>query len=221
MQSSTVRNSFVAGIGLGLALVLLGWMLVPTTSIASIAAALKILAIYGVLGYLGAPRLSRIHPQILPTAAIIGLLAGIIFTGEIAWEYIALPSNNTSAGPIEFGIVFALYFLSALIVTYRTGQLRQGILTAICGAMIGSLIWLIAVLAIFYIFRGSSQQTQVFRAEGNFEDFARSGMSDFNTFIIEDFMGAGFFHLLLGPIIATILGTAGGLIGKGLARFRA
>ena len=38
------------------------------------------------------------------------------------------------------------------------------------------------------------------------------------TFIMEDFLGAGFFHLLLGPLIAGILASAGGIVGKGLAR---
>ncbi len=201
-------------------LVLLGWILVPTTDILSIAGPLVILTVYSVLGYFGAPKLDRLNPQILRTASLFGVLAGVIFVSEVLWEYIALPADNTRAGLIEFGSVFGLYFLSGLVVAYRTRQLRQGILTAISGAMLGSLIWLIAVLAVFYIFRGSPQQTQVFRAEGNYEDFARSGMSDFNSFIMEDFMGAGFFHLLLGPTVATILGTIGGLLGKGLAKLR-
>jgi hypothetical protein len=40
----------------------------------------------------------------------------------------------------------------------------------------------------------------------------------FSAFIIEDFLGAGFFHLLLGPLIAVFLASAGALLGKGLAR---
>jgi hypothetical protein len=40
------------------------------------------------------------------------------------------------------------------------------------------------------------------------------------TFIMEDFLGGGFFHLLLGPLIAGILASAGGIVGKGLARLR-
>jgi hypothetical protein len=38
-------------------------------------------------------------------------------------------------------------------------------------------------------------------------------MTDFNAFIVQDFWGAGFFHLLLSPIIASILGSIGGLFG--------
>lgn len=215
-----IQKSFLAAVGIGLALVLLGWVLVPTTNILSIVGALLILIIYGMLGYFGIPRLDHRNHQILRVAGTFGLAAGIIFISEILWEYIALPADNTTLGLLEFGSVFALYSLSGMIVAFRIQQLHQGVLTATSSAMIGSLIWLIAVLSIFYLFRGSPQQAQVFHAEGNFDDFARSGMSDFNTFIMEDFMGAGFFHLLLGPIVAAILGTLGGLIGKGTARFR-
>ncbi len=219
--SVTIKNSFITAVGIGFALVMIGWILVPATSILSIVSALMILITYSVFGYFGTPRLARTNPDILHWAGVFGLFAGVIFISEILWEYITLPTDNTRLGLIEFGSVFSLYFLSGLVVVYRTHQLRQAIFTAIGSAMIGSLIWLIAVLTIFYLFRGSPQQVQVFRAEGNFEDFARSGMSDFNTFIMEDFMGAGFFHLLLGPVVATILGTFGGLLGKGLARFSA
>ena len=212
-----IQKSFFVGILLAIALVVLGWIRIPGTSLLSIAGAMIILMIYALLAYFGGPRLAGRNPQILSVAGIFGLIAGIIFISEILWEYIALPSDNTRLGLIEFGSVFALYFLSALVVAHRTRQLRQGILTAISTAMIASLIWLIAVLAVFYLFQGSPQQTQVFRAEGNFEDFARSGMTDFNQFMMEDFLGAGFFHLLLGPIVAAILGAVGGLLGKGLA----
>ncbi len=215
-----IRSSFLIAVGIGFALVILGWVLTPSTSILSIAAGLLILVMYAALAYFIAPKLDRRNPQILRTAGLFGLLAGIVFVGEILWEYIALPTDNSRAGLIEFGSVFALYFLSALLIAYRTRQTQQAILTAISTAMIASLIWLIAVLAVFYLFRGSPQQIQVFRAEGNYEDFARSGMSDFNKFIMEDFMGAGFFHLLLGPIVAAILGTVGGLFGAALAKLR-
>ena len=45
-------------------------------------------------------------------------------------------------------------------------------------------------------------------------------MSDFDSFIMEDFMGAIFFHLLLGLLAAAVLGVLGGLLGKAFARCR-
>lgn len=208
------------GVGLGLALVALGWFLVPATSVLDIGATMAVLILYGVFGGLFPRRLYHVNPQILRLAVGFGLGAGAVFVGEMLWEYLTLPADNTSLGLIEFGSVLGLYFCASVVVAYQSGQVRQGVWTAIGSAMIGSLIWFIAVLIIFYTFRGTSQQAQVFRAEGNYEDFARSGMTDFDTFIMEDFMGAGFFHLLLGPLITLLLGMLGGLLGKVGARFR-
>lgn len=205
------------GILIGFALVILGWILIPTTDPLSIVAACLILCSYGLVNYFTLP---RIQPEILRWASIFGLVAGIIFVGEILLEYIILPKDNTIWGLIEFGSVFALYFFAGLWVSYRSVQIRSGIVTAILSAMISALIWLIAVLVIFYVFRGTDRQTQVLIAEGTFEDIARSGMTDFNAFVMEDLLGGGFFHLLLGPIVATILGGIGGITGKGIAKIR-
>jgi hypothetical protein len=212
-----VQKGFLLGILLGLILVILGWFLVPTINFFSVVGACIILVVYGLVGFLGFP---RIRPETLTLASVFGLIAGIIFAGEILLEYWILPKDNTSWGLIEFSSVFALYFLSGLFVSYRYKGIKHGILAAIVSAMLSSIIWLIFTLITFYIFRGTARQEFVFRAEGNFEDFARSGMKDFNTFIMEDFLGAGFFHLLLSPLLATILGTISSMLGKGIVQLR-
>ncbi|MBA3947868.1 MAG: hypothetical protein H0X37_25355 [Herpetosiphonaceae bacterium] len=225
MQARTTINpagraqrGFLVGVVMALTLVVLGALLIPATSRLSILAAASVLILYGVIGWLYPPRLARLDPRILRLATFFGLCAALVFAGEIVLEYILLPTNNTLLGYIEFGSVFCLYCLAGVVSARQTQSIRRAILTALSSAMLSALIWLIVVLATFYLFRGTSQQAQVFRAEGNYEDFARSGMHDFNAFILEDFMGAAFFHLLLGPIIAAILGTIGGVLGKGLAK---
>jgi hypothetical protein len=75
-------------------------------------------------------------------------------------------------------------------------------------------------LAVTFAMRGTPQQAAVMQAEGNLQDFANSGMTDFSAWFMEDLLGAGFFHLLLGPIVAAVLGGAGALAGKLLRRFR-
>lgn len=215
--SNIVQKGFLLGILFGLILVILGWLLVPTINLLSVAGACIILVVYGLIGFFGFP---RIRPEILTLASVFGLLAGTIFAGEILLEYAILPKDNTSWGTVAYSSVFALYFLSGLFVSYRYKSIKHGILSAIVSAMLSSIIWLIFTLIIFYIFRGTARQEFVFRAEGNFEDFAKSGMKDFNTFIMEDFFGAGFFHLLLSPLFATILGTISGLLGKGVVQLR-
>ena len=39
----------------------------------------------------------------------------------------------------------------------------------------------------------------------NLADFAASGMKDFNVFIMEDFLGAVFFHSLIVPLAAALV----------------
>ena len=211
------RNGFLLGVVLGILLVLVGWRLAPNASLLSVCGAGLILVLYGLVGFFG---FLRIPSEIINLVGVTGLLAGAIFAGEIVLEYVLLPRDNTSWGWVEFGSVFAIYFLTGLVAAYRSKSLRHGILAAVGTAMLSSLIWLIFALLIFYLFRGSARQFQVFTAEGNYADFAQSGIHDFNTFVMEDFFGAGFYHLLLGPLVAAILGTLGGLIGKGTARLR-
>jgi hypothetical protein len=212
------------GVALGAlaALLLIGYgvVLVPTTSLLSVVAAALVLMLYAVVGWTILPRIEQHNPVVLGLAMWAGLLAGVIFVVETLLEYSVLPADNTAFGLIEFGLVFLIYAGTSGLLTYRRYRLREGVLGAVVAALLSSLIWCIITLAVFYLFYGSARQTQVFCAEGNYEDFQRSGMSDFNAFIMEDFLGATFFHLLLGPLLASLLGLRGGLAGKGIRWLR-
>jgi hypothetical protein len=215
-----LQKSLLFAVLVALALVVAGRLFVPATSLISTTAASAILLAYGGIAALCPIRLHRRHPEILRWAVIFGLLAGAVFAGEIILEYILLPTDNRQYGMVEFGTVFALYFASAFVSALRSLSIKNAALTSVTSAFIASLIWVITVLAVFYAFRGSPRQALVLRAEGDYDDFARSGMSDFNAFIMEDFMGATFFHLLLGPLVAAVLGVLGGLLGKAIASFQ-
>lgn len=91
-----VQTGFLAGVSLGLALVVFGWVLIPTANSLSIGAALAILVIYGLLGRFFPSRLHRLNPQILQLAIGFGLGAGVIFVSEMLWEYLALPADNST-----------------------------------------------------------------------------------------------------------------------------
>lgn len=215
-----LQKSLLFGVLVALALVFAGRLFVPAMSLISTTAASVTLLAYGVIAALCPIRLHRRHPDILRWAIIFGLLAGTVFAGEIVLEYILLPTDNSRYGMLEFGTVFALYFASALMSALRSLSIKNAVLTSVASAFIASLIWVITVLAVFYAFRGSPRQALVLRAEGDYEDFARSGLSDFNAFIMEDFMGATIFHLLLGLLAAAVLGVLGGLLGKAIAWFQ-
>jgi len=204
------------------ALVMLGLILTPTTLTASRqgwlggTAAVAMLAIYGVLGVVGSPAVERRNPRILPIASLFGLTIGIIFVAEMLFEYIILPSSkgNERLAYLEFVGMFLCLFLAGLKGGQATGNVWHGVLTAIWSTMIGSLIWVASLLSTYYAFIGTARQEQVLAADQVFEDFKRSGMTDLRAFVMQDYLGGVFFHLLLGLIVAAILGMIGALVAK-------
>ena len=204
-----LRTGLLVGVLIDAGLVGYGKLVAPSISLISLLAPLVIILAYVLLAVLALPMLDRFHPRKIKLALLLGLIAGVIFASEIILEYILLPADNTPYGWVEFGSVFFLYFLAGLIAAYASKSLRQAVLTAAVTAVIASLIWDVTVLMVFHAFRGSPRQVQVFQAEGNYVDYAKSGINDFTTFIVEDMMGATFYHLLLGPIMAAVLGAAG------------
>lgn len=213
-----VRETLLFGVVIALALVLGGRLLVPTASFRSSLAALSVLFVYAGMANLFPARLHGRDPEVLRIGVIFGLLAAAVFVAEIILEYIWVPKDNSRYGAVEFGLVFLLYFISGFVSARRTRSVGNAVWTSMASAFIASLIWVITVLVMFYVFYGTPRQSLVLRAEGDYEDFARSGMTDFNAFIMEDFMGATFFHLSLGLLVAAILGGVGGLLGKASAR---
>jgi hypothetical protein len=217
---------------LAASLVAFGLRRIPTTLTAAPPAGalgllgiLIMLALYAAAGRFAPPWLARRRDParcaaILNTARLGGIAAGLVFAAEILLEYSLLPADNSGFGAIEFGLVFVVLFVTAVYAAWRTGSLWDGVIAALGASLLASLIWYIAVLTTFYAFNGTPQQAQVLRAEGDVADFSQSGMNDFAAWMMQDFLGAGFFHLLLAPLLALILGLIGGALGRALAHFR-
>jgi hypothetical protein len=203
VDANRVAPAVVLGTGAGLSLVAYGFAEHPQASLLSVAAAAAMLIGYGALGL----TLKSLRSSAdLQASTIAGLAAGAVFAAEILLEYIFLPPNNVVWGYAEFGTVFLIYAFVAAWVASCGRPLGNAIRAAALAAVISSLIWCLVLLSTFYAYEGTSAQTAVLIAEGDPEDFIRSGMSDYRTFLIEDIFGATFFHLLLGPIIAAVLG---------------
>ena len=176
---------------------------------AGVPAVLLMLCAYAVAAALGLPATRRRAPEALRIAAALGLAGGAVYATEVVLEYVVQPADNTAWGLIEFGLVFGLFLVAGFMTGWRARALRPAIAAGFWTAMVSALIWYPVVLAVFYAFRGTAAQTAVFRAEGDFEDFRRSGAGDFRIFAMQDFLGAGFFHLLLSPAIGTLLAGIG------------
>jgi len=216
-----IRYGIFSIIVINVILVVFGIVLVPTALTASkdglsgLIASLMILLVYGIAVWFGLKPTELKHGKILQYSLFFGGIIGFLYGVEIVLEYIILPDSEliVKMGKIEFGMAFLLFFLSGLFIVFVSRKFLPSVLTSFWSSIIASLIWLCVVLIVFYLFFGTSQQLTVLKTEGDYDDFARSGMTDFNAFIIQDFWGAGFFHLLISPIIALILGSLGGLAG--------
>jgi hypothetical protein len=213
------RQGLLVGVALSILLILYGVWITPGARIPTMentvrmAPAIAILCIYALVALLAPASMKRKSQLILSNGLLFGCLAGTVFAGEILLEYILLPRDNTSMGLIEFGLVFLLFLLCGLRTGLSTRRFSTAVLSAVWSALFASLIWFIFVMVVYYAFHGSPQQVQVFQAEGNYLDFQRSGMANFDLFILQDFFGACFFHLLLDPLAAFLFGS----VGAGLA----
>jgi hypothetical protein len=181
-------------------------------------AVLLVLGGYVLIGRMAAPWATPREPLALSWAKRFGLVAAAVYTAEVVLEYVLTPVDNTTWGIVEFALVFLAYAAAGATVAWRTGRWRPAVLSGVFAAMGAAIVWYVVVLAVFYLFRGSARQAAVLRAEGDFEDFRRSGEASLQVFLIEDFLGAGFFHLLLSPLIGAILGSIGGLLGLAARR---
>lgn len=208
----SIRIAFAFGILCALGLIVYGRVLIPATNNLSFAAAAFAVTLYAIIGWFGLTRNGDSWPAITSVSVPLGILAGAVFAAEVVLEYILLPADNSRMGLVEFGLVLLIYALAGAFAAIRYQSIKAGTIAAVATAMISTLVWFIAVLTTYYWFYESPRQELVFRAEGNYEDFARSGMTDFRAFAMEDFFGAGFYHLLLGPVIAATLGAFAGYI---------
>jgi hypothetical protein len=221
-----VRRAMLLGVATVAVLLAHGLVRFPTTLRASpegvrgLVGDLAILALYGCVAWFGPAATERSSPLTLRLGALGGVAAGAILGGEMLLEYVVLPENNAGMGLAAYGLVLVLYLALSLWAALCTRSFQHGVLAAAWSAAIGTQIWFISVLALFYLFHGTPQQALVFQAEGDLADLLHSGMGDLDAFMMQDFMGAEFFHSLLMPLVAAGLGMLGGGAGWLLARKR-
>ena len=169
--------------------------------------------VYAVVAHYGVRTVSAADQAIVRAIAGCGLLFAIIFVPSILIEYFGRTVNNA----ILLGAVAACCSVAGAFAAWRSRRVGVAVYASTLSAMIGSLAVVISLLGSFALLRGTALQDRFFRTEGDYDDFARSGMTDFNRWIVEDLFGGVFFHLLLGALIAAVLGLiAGTLVIGGL-----
>jgi hypothetical protein len=206
-----VRRGLFAALLLVLLLAVYLWTLAPTLGIA---APILAIVVYAVVAHYGVRTASAADPAIVRAIAVCGVLSAVVFGPSILIEY----AGRTVDNGVMLGAVAVFSSIAAALAAWRTRRVGVAVYASTLSAMIGSLAFVTAVLGSYALLRGTALQDRFFRTEGDYDDFARSGMTDFNRWVIEDLFGGVFFHLLLGALIAAVLGLLVGTLAIGCLR---
>jgi hypothetical protein len=212
----------LAGASLLCALVVYGVIRFPTVWTGpsrdrpAVFAGLAVAVAYGIIGWFALRRRGIGNSPVLWPAAWLGLCGGLVFAVSMLGEY--LVPHDESAGPliasVTYGLYFLLLFTAGLMARLAGAPLRSAPLAAVWAAVIASECWFILLLSIYYAFLGTPLEARFLEVDQAIADFQRSGQSDLRAFIFGDYMGGGFFHSLLAPLLAVPLGFLGGLVGS-------
>jgi hypothetical protein len=224
-----VRLAMTTGAVLNMGLVLYGAIRFPSAWRAApdgVCAGIGILMAYALIGWLGAAATERLDPAILRLALRFGAAVGGLFAISMLCEYIVPHDHeqNVLLAYATFGMFFLALLAAGAVGTLVARRLGLGVLTSVWSALIASLCWFILLLAYYFAFLDTPQEARFLEVDRVIADFQRhlqkGGTQDLRAFIYNDYMGGGFFHSLLAPLLAVPLGALGGLVAKSLARIR-
>ena len=185
-----------------------------------ICAGIAIMTVYAMIGWFGAPAAGRLDPTIVRLGLRFGAAVGGMFAISMLYEYIVPHDQGQNAllAAVTFGLFFLALLVAGAVGTLCTRRLRLGVLTGVWAALIASLCWFILLLLYYFPFFNTPQEARFLEIDQVIADHHRhlqkGGTQDLRAFIYNDFMGAGFFHSLLAPLLAVPLGGLGGLGAK-------
>jgi hypothetical protein len=194
----------------------------PSRDRPAVFAGLAVAAVYGMIGWFTICSRGTGDPSMIRTGVRLGLCGGLLFAVSMLGEY--LVPHDESVGPLialaTYGLFFLLLFTAGLMARLAGARLRSAPLAAAWTAVIASECWFILLLSIYYAFLGTPQEAHFLEVDQAIADFQRSGQTDLRAFLFGDYMGAGFFHSILAPLLAVPLGFFGGLIASLFPRSR-
>jgi hypothetical protein len=210
-----VSCAMVLGAAATIALILYGVIRFPTVlnvrrdALSAIGAGVGIATAYGFIGWFGVRAPGLRDPRLLREGVRFGLCSGGLFAFSMLGEYLVPHDEhqNMILGLTTFGLFFALLFASGLCATLATGRASSGPLASLWSALIASQLWFLLLLGTYYAFLETKAEARFLVVDQVIADFQRSGAPDLRAFIFEDYMGGGFFHSLLAPLFALVLGS--------------
>ncbi len=217
-----VRRGMVLGAGATVALIGYGALrfpavvTVPADAPLAVVAGVGIATVYAIIGWFGPTLPGMRDPRTLRPGIIFGLCASAVFAVSMLGEYLVPHDAHQNAilAMATFGLFFLLVTAAGFAAAWTTRRATAGVPAAVWAALVASQLWFILLLTTYYAFIGTPQEARFLEIDQVLADFHRSGSPDLRVFIFEDFMGGGFFHSLLGPLLALPLGLLGGLAAK-------
>jgi hypothetical protein len=201
--------------GLDLTLAVLGIARYPALFIQH-GAWIFVVQLVGVLLVYGgaAAALLRLHGPAWQTISKYGVVFGCI-TGGLELLSLAIETRLpawTHLGIFSVGVMVSLFVLWGIAggwAARATGSTSNGVWTAVTSA---ALCMLVAVAAGFVV--EFFIATPDVGAIQTWQEFKRSGWTDARAFGVANTLDSGFTHLLIAPVVASLFGLGGSLIGR-------
>ena len=214
------RAALLAIVLSDIALVLLGLALYPKVlrqgGLLGAGAAISMVALYGFLALYSPLRFGNVDNRLWKPGVKLGTVGGLVLGLDLLSNYFIYRDGptNSKISLVIYGFYLLLLLGAAARGGYITRKIKEGLIVTLWYVFIAQLIWFFIEFGAYYLFSRTPIGVKFIQTEMQ-EDFRRSGEQDFQTFVIGDFFGAGFFHLLLiGLVAALIFGSIGALTGK-------
>ena len=167
-----------------------------------------LLLLYGAVLIWGA---RSMPPKLLLRGATIGFVAGSVQIVHLVCErFASFPERWNGAISVSFMLATFLLWGVTGFVAARSGQATStSIWLAVWSALVTMTIVVTAGFALQFFLAPWPPESMLSWAE-----FKRSGWTDIHAFAIANTLDAAFSHLLVGPLVAAVLGTVGSLVGR-------
>jgi hypothetical protein len=218
-QSTWAQRLFVLIALLNCVVLVGGLFVVPAarsdpTVFGSLLGAMLMQIVLAALALFGPWSLRALHAEV-GISFVLGGIFAVMYVGVLALEFLGVRYDVN-----VYGLFIGVALIAGFLVGLRTRHWGQGVLAAIWALVIGTAIWSTGVLLLNYLTWGSHQQYIFALADGQVDEFRRSGGTNFDAFLLQDYHGALFFHPILSVIVGGIFGAIGSGIAQGIVQLR-
>jgi hypothetical protein len=167
-----------------------------------------LLLLYGAVLFWGS---GSVPYKLLLRGTTIGLIAASVQIIHLVCErFVSFSGRWNGAVTLAFMLTtFILWGVTGFIAA-RSGQATPtSIWLAVWSAVVTMTIVVAAGFALEFFLSPTPPESML-----SWPEFKRSGWTDVRAFAIANTLDAAFSHLLIGPVVAAIVGTAGSLLGR-------